>query len=109
MIFILSYEILQENHKKIMKEYNKTKKRLLYKENKITDLEEEIKLLKQLLNRRNKKIKEKNLIIGWLCDSDKQQEINKLNEQIDTMNKQLKEKDLIIGWLRDKEGKKWIL
>lgn len=78
-------------------------------DNQILTLEEEIKLLKQLLNRRNKKIKEKNLIIGWLSDSDKQQEINKLNEQIDTLNKQLKEKDLIIGWLRDKEGKEWIL
>lgn len=72
-------------------------------DNQILTLEEEIKQLKQILNRRNKKIKEKNLIIGWLNDPDKQQETIKLKEQINTMHKQLEEKNLIIGWLTEKE------
>lgn len=68
-------------------------------DNQILTLEEEIKLLKQILNRRNKKINENNLIIGWLNDPDKKQEIIKLKEQINTMYKQIEEKNLIIGWL----------
>ena len=81
MIFILSYETLQNKYKHIQKENNENKRKITTLDNKILDLEEEIKLLKQILNRRNKKINEKNLIIGWLNDPDKQQETIKLKEQ----------------------------
>ena len=66
-------------------------------------MQEEIKTLKKLLNKKTRKINEKNLIIGWLNDPEKQQEIIKLKEQINKMYKQLEEKDLIIGWLLDRK------
>ena len=48
MIFILSYETLQNKYKHIQKENNENKRKITTLDNKILDLEEEIKLLKQM-------------------------------------------------------------
>ena len=99
---MLSYDVLQDKHKKLSKENEKNKRKLKAEREKKSLLEEEIKILKHTINRRNKKIKEKNLIIGWLLDSDERKKIADLEKKINTMSKQLEEKDLIIGWLRSK-------
>lgn len=103
MIFLLSYDILQDKHKKLQKKNEKNKRKLKAEEGKKALLEEEIKILKHTINRRNKKIKEKNLIIGWLLDSDERKKIADLEKKINTMSKQIEEKDLIIGWLQSKK------
>lgn len=102
MIIILSYNVLEDKYKQLQKNNIKNKYTINKQDEKITNLQDEIKLLKQLLNRRNKKLKEKNLIIGWLSDSDKNGEINNLKKEINDLYKQLEEKNLIIGWLLDR-------
>lgn len=102
VIIILSYNVLEDKYKQLQKNNTKNKYTIIKQDKKITDLQDEIKLLKQLLNKRNKKLKEKNLIIGWLSDSDKTTQINNLKQEINTLNKQIEEKNLIIGWLLDR-------
>ena len=62
------YEVLLNKYKNLQK-IDRTKINLINKQNReIEKLEQEIIVLKREIKRRNKKIREKNLIIGWLLD-----------------------------------------
>ncbi len=62
------YEVLLKKYKNLQK-IDRTKNNLINKQKReIERLEQETIILKREIKRRNKKIREKNLIIGWLLD-----------------------------------------
>ena len=65
---MFNYDVLLNKYKN-KKKRNRTKINLIYKQKReIERLEQETIILKREIKRRNKKIREKNLIIGWLLD-----------------------------------------
>lgn len=65
---MFNYDVLLNKYRDLQKR-NRTKINLIYKQKReIERLEQETIILKREIKRRNKKIREKNLIIGWLLD-----------------------------------------
>lgn len=65
---MFNYDVLLSKYRDLQKR-NRTKNNLINKQKReIERLEQEIIILKREIKRRNKKIREKNLIIGWLLD-----------------------------------------
>ena len=65
---MFNYEVLLNKYIDLKKR-NRTKNNIINKQKReIERLEQETIILKREIKRRNKKIREKNLIIGWLLD-----------------------------------------
>ena len=65
---MFNYDVLLNKYRNLQKR-NRTKSNLINKQKReIERLEQETIILKREIKRRNKKIREKNLIIGWLLD-----------------------------------------
>lgn len=65
---MFNYDVLLNKYRDLQKR-NRTKNNIINKQKReIERLEQEIIILKREIKRRNKKIREKNLIIGWLLD-----------------------------------------
>lgn len=65
---MFNYDVLLSKYRDLQKR-NRTKNNIINKQKReIERLEQKIIILKREIKRRNKKIREKNLIIGWLLD-----------------------------------------
>lgn len=65
---MLSYEILKKRYTLLQEKYKEKDKVVIKKDDEKRKLEKKIKLLYREIGIRDKTIKEKDLIIGWLID-----------------------------------------
>lgn len=65
---MLSYEILKKRYKTLQEKYKEKDKENIKKDYEKFELEKKMKLLYREIGIKDKTIKEKDLIIGWLID-----------------------------------------